>query len=113
MIMSLSLVKYLLLILRVFLTVMALGIPWGIGESMIAVPLAQVAYMIAPTPGAVGVYETGWYALMKFLSVSSADIAAFLILLRTLILFSVIWLMPFLLLFNWRGSKAPRLGQIA
>jgi len=78
-ILSLTTLKYVILILRLYLLVLALDLAIPVTAIGAGIPLAQLSLVFAITPGALGLLEGGWYAVLISLGVSQGDITAFLV----------------------------------
>jgi uncharacterized protein (TIRG00374 family) len=74
-----TIVKYIFLILRVYFLTAALGLGIPLFVLCTGIPVAQLGLTLAFTPGALGVLEGGWYAVLTLSRISKVDIATFLI----------------------------------
>lgn len=99
---SISLLKFTMVALRVVLLGAAVGLVIEPLELVVSVPLGQIGYVLGITPGGLGIYEAGWYGLLHFLGASAAKIGAFVILLRLSLIASVLFVLPFV--FGWRRT---------
>jgi len=70
----LSFLKFLSTIARFVLFALALNIPISPELIIIGAPLGQLSYLIAFTPGGLGIMEAGWLGVLKLLHVQT-DIA--------------------------------------
>ena len=97
---ALSCFKYALLIGRVVLVGSAgtLGVDgWHLAAFN---SLGQAGYAIGVTPGGLGVFEAGWYGILRTISDDTPQIIAFVILLRINTLLSLCMWLPFCLYFG-------------
>ena len=78
-ILALTMLKYGALVLRLFFLVQALDLPISVTTIWAGIPIAQLSLLLAFTPGALGVLEGGWYAVLSVMSVNPDAISAFLI----------------------------------
>ncbi|MFW5654880.1 MAG: lysylphosphatidylglycerol synthase domain-containing protein [Roseicyclus sp.] len=99
---ALSYAKFMLIVARVFLLMQATAMGLGVTHALASVPVGQSIYLISITPGSLGFYELGWAALLQAMSVGGAAIVSFVILLRGVVVFSVVWLLPFFPLLRGR-----------
>lgn len=60
----LSLVKFGLTALRFGLFAEVLNLPISLSLILLAMPIGQLSYLLAFTPGGLGIYEAGWYGLL-------------------------------------------------
>jgi uncharacterized membrane protein YbhN (UPF0104 family) len=84
-----SVIKYLFLLARLVLIAYAVGLSVDWQRLILLFPLSQLAYGFAVTPGSIGVYELGWFALLRSVSEPGA-LAAFVVLLRFNMIASVV-----------------------
>ncbi len=76
---GLTTVKYGLLVLRALLLTRALGLTVPPEALIVGVPISQLSLVVALTPGALGVLEGSWWAVLALFGVSSEAIAAFVL----------------------------------
>lgn len=93
----LSLVKFMLVALRVVLVAIGVGIPLGMTLMAVLAPLGQLAYAVAITPAGLGIYEAGWLGILNAFDIEAGKIAAFVIVLRGCLIISVLLVTPILL----------------
>lgn len=74
-----TVVRYGFLILRIYFLSAALGLKVPLLVLIAGIPLAQLSLALAITPGALGVLEGGWYAILAIAGVPREDILTFLI----------------------------------
>ena len=76
---AISLVKFSLTAGRMVLFCAALGLdidPWLV---VLATPAGQMAYALAFTPGGLGIFEAGWFGVLRHAGVDAASAAAFVV----------------------------------
>ncbi|MDA2936967.1 flippase-like domain-containing protein [Acidobacteria bacterium AH-259-A15] len=74
-----SLVKFVCTSARLFLFSLALGLPISWTLILLGTPVGQFAYMFAFTPGGLGIFEAGWFAILRLGGVETEDAAAFVV----------------------------------
>lgn len=104
---ALSMLKFGLLMFRPMAVAAGfeLEIPWTL--LLLGVPLGQLAYILAITPGGLGIYELGWAGLLGYAGVQGPVIASFVVGQRLLITASLVAL----LLLSWLLRLWTRFGQ--
>ena len=76
---GLTTLKYAALVLRAIFLIEALNLSIPIVVVWSALPLVQLSLVLAFTPGALGVLEGGWYAVLLWTGVPQEIIGAFLV----------------------------------
>ncbi len=74
---AISVAKFSLTAIRMVLFCAALGLdvdPWLV---ILATPVGQLAYALAFTPGGLGIFEAGWFGILRYAGVTAPDAAAF------------------------------------
>ncbi len=69
----LSVVKLVMVVARFYFVARALGVPVPLSTAFICVPLAQVAALVAVTPGGLGILEAGWYGILVWAGVAAEE----------------------------------------
>ncbi|MCK4546048.1 MAG: flippase-like domain-containing protein [Candidatus Eisenbacteria sp.] len=69
----LSVVKLVMVSLRLYFVAGALGVEVPLWMAFICVPLAQVAALVAVTPGGLGILEAGWYGILVWAGVAPEE----------------------------------------
>ena len=90
-----SVIKFIFTAIRLTLLGLALHPPIMPQTIILGTPLAQISYVFAFTPGGLGIFEAGWFAILKLGDAPEASISIFLIGQRVLTAFSVILLAVF------------------
>jgi len=75
----LTLLRFLLLILRLYLLNESLGLGIPVALFIAGIPIAQLALALALTPGSLGFLEGGWYAVLTLGGIGEIERSAFLI----------------------------------
>jgi uncharacterized protein (TIRG00374 family) len=75
---------------RAWFTILAVGIDMSFSDALMLVPVAQVGLMVPLTPGGLGTYDAGWYALLTIHGVSAGDAVLFVVMHRVLVSLSLI-----------------------
>jgi len=75
----LTLLRFLLLILRLYLLNESLGLEIPVALFIAGIPIAQLALALALTPGSLGFLEGGWYAVLTLGGIGEIERSAFLI----------------------------------
>lgn len=105
-ILAMSVVHYVAVTFRVYLFVLAFGIPFPLVAVFFALPLLQLSLLAAFAPGALGSLEFGWAAVLLAVGVSNGEISSFLVWNRVFqILFAVV---SFGVAYLWYLASAPR-----
>jgi uncharacterized protein (TIRG00374 family) len=100
-----TLIKYIFLSLRFYLTGQALGIQFPVIKSFFFLPFIQLSGLINVTPAGLGVVELGTYGALFLMGISSSQILIFVLGQRVLL--------SFMLLLNLVISHAPSwLGRL-
>jgi uncharacterized protein (TIRG00374 family) len=74
-----SIMKYVLTIIRFIFFTKAFNLNIPILVLIFGTPLGQIAYMFSFTPGGIGIFEAGWYGVLKYSGVDSQTGAMFVI----------------------------------
>jgi uncharacterized membrane protein YbhN (UPF0104 family) len=82
--------KFLNLVARNYLVVLAAGLPIGFSPTALAIPVLILASIIAITPGNLGISEWGWVGVLMVFGTSKLDAAEFAILRRVVVLVAII-----------------------
>ena len=82
--------KFIFTALRLYCFVLAFGLTIPFPLIFLATPAGQLSYIFAVTPGGLGIFEAGWYAILKYMRIPEAEITPFLIGQRTFILIFII-----------------------
>jgi uncharacterized protein (TIRG00374 family) len=96
---SMTLVRYLLVVSRLYFLALALALSIPLPILFVGLPIAQLSLALSLTPGGLGILEGGWYAVLAIAGISQVERATFLISQRTyfLIFPSVIFLIAYLI----------------
>ena len=76
---SLTLLRFLFLVLRLYLLNESLDLGIPVALFVAGIPIAQLTLALALTPGALGFLEGGWYAVLTLGGVAEIERSAFLI----------------------------------
>jgi uncharacterized protein (TIRG00374 family) len=76
---SLTLLRFLFLVLRLYLLNESLGLGIPVAIFVAGIPIAQLALALALTPGALGFLEGGWFAVLALGGIGEIERSAFLI----------------------------------
>ncbi|MBU4332069.1 flippase-like domain-containing protein [Patescibacteria group bacterium] len=97
-----SFVKFLSRGLLFYLLFKTFNINIPLGVVIMSIPITQLALFISFTPGGIGIFEAGWFVILKVIAIAPEDISTFLvgqrvvmllfIPLMTLIIYAVIML---------------------
>jgi len=107
---SWSIGTFLLIVLRFFLTGMALGVPVSLAQSLFLVPVIQVSGLVNITPASLGVLELGSWGALLLIDLPRDQILRFVLgqrVLLTVVLLSLILLNQLFTL--WKGNR----GEVA
>jgi uncharacterized protein (TIRG00374 family) len=74
-----TLIKFLALALKASLLVSAMHLNISFFSIFLSMPLAHASYMLAFTPGGLGIGEVGWYGALILFGANSAEVAPFLL----------------------------------
>lgn len=85
----LSAVKFIFTALQAYFIFLALDLNISLAYIFISLPLIQISFIFAFTPGGLGIFEAGWLIILKLLGLESGDIFIFLVGRRVLTLISV------------------------
>jgi uncharacterized protein (TIRG00374 family) len=86
-----TMVRYSLLILRIYYLALALGVHITLALIFLGIPFAQASMVIGLTPGGLGLVELGWFAVFVRAGLPRAGTMTFLVGQRVyILLFSVI-----------------------
>jgi len=99
-----------LIVLRFFLTGMALGVPVSLAQSLFLVPVIQVSGLVNITPASLGVLELGSWGALLLIDLPRDQILRFVLgqrVLLTVVLLSLILLNQLFTL--WKGNR----GEVA
>ena len=97
-IITFSIIKYILLVMRVILIASAIQIDISGLNLSLFFPISQVAYLIAFTPGGIGVYDAGWFGLFGLIGIELVKVALFILMIRLNMLVSILFYVPIVLL---------------
>lgn len=86
---GLSLLKFALAAGRMALFSAALGLDLDPRLFFLGTPLAQLTYAVAFTPGGLGIYEAGWFGVLRYAGVAAFDATALVIGQRVLTLLMI------------------------
>jgi uncharacterized protein (TIRG00374 family) len=78
-ILAFTLTRYLLVIARLHLLILALGLSIPLSVLLPGIIVAQASLIFAFTPGALGILEGGWYMVLSAVGVPQIDRSTFLI----------------------------------
>ena len=78
-ILGLTLTRYLMVISRLYLLVLAIGLSIPLSVLLPGIIVAQSSLIFAFTPGALGILEGGWYMVLSAAGVPQVDRTTFLI----------------------------------
>ena len=104
-IITFSVIKYILLVIRVILIAAAIQIDISSLELSSYFPLSQVAYLLAFTPGGIGVYDAGWFGLFSIIGIDLVKVAMFILMIRFNMLVSILFHIPIVLLIRSSHSN--------
>lgn len=92
----LTLCKFVFSAARVVLVAAAFCLSISPVYLVVGLPVAQLSYLVAFTPGGLGIHEMGWYLVLRLASVSPADTVAFAVGLRVFstLVIAVLWGAP-------------------
>lgn len=74
-----SLTKFCFTAGRLILFAITLNIPISPLLILLGTPLGQLTYLFAFTPGGLGIFEAGWFGILKFGNVSTENAMAFVV----------------------------------
>lgn len=74
-----SLIKFCFTAGRLILFAITLNIPISPLLILLGTPLGQLTYLFAFTPGGLGIFEAGWFGILKFGNVSTEKAMAFVV----------------------------------
>jgi len=74
-----SLFKFVCTSARLFLFSLALGLPISATLILLGTPIGQFDYMCAFTPGGLGLFEAGWFAILRLGGVGMQDATTFVV----------------------------------
>ncbi len=86
---ALSVLKFGFTACRMILFAVALGIPVPSAIILVGTPLGQLSYLFAFTPGGLGIFEAGWYAVLRLANVENEYVIAFVVGQRILTIFII------------------------
>lgn len=89
---SLTLLKFANTALRLIFLVQLLEIPIHYKILILGVPLGQMSFMLAFTPGGLGVFESGWYGILILAGVNKNISASFVVGQRIIMILSNLFL---------------------
>jgi len=95
----LSFLKFVFTIFQIYFVSLALSIEIPLLFIIIALPLIQLSFVFAFTPGGLGISEASWFVLLNLFGISSASIPIFLVGQRILVLVSVLIITLFAFVF--------------
>jgi uncharacterized protein (TIRG00374 family) len=75
----LTIIRFSLLVTRLLLLNASLGLGIPASLFIVGIPIAQLALVLAITPGALGILEGGWYAILSLGGIPAIERSAFLI----------------------------------
>jgi uncharacterized protein (TIRG00374 family) len=87
-----SLLKFSCTAGRMVYFALALGLSIPASLLILGTPLGQVSYLFSFTPGGLGIFEAGWFAILTFGEVAPAEIATFVVGQRVLTLAIILFL---------------------
>lgn len=79
---SLSIVKYFFITLRVFMIMLATGLDVSYGQIYFAIPSVQMVVLLGLTPNGLGVSDMGWSMVLLSFDMAKPDIGNFLVIER-------------------------------
>ena len=74
-----TLARFVFLTLQFYLISVALHLSFSFWEFWVVIPLGQLGYLVAFTPGSLGVSELGWWGLLSLLGSTEVDRNSFVI----------------------------------
>ncbi len=86
---ALSVLKFGFTACRMILFAVALGIPVSSAIILVGTPLGQLSYLFAFTPGGLGIFEAGWYAVLRLANLENEHVIAFVVGQRILTIFII------------------------
>lgn len=89
-ILTLSLVRILIVGVRAWLVMIALGMDLSLVDTLLLVPVVQLTLLISFTPGGLGFYDAGWYGILLAMGISQGDALLFILVQRALITVSIL-----------------------
>jgi uncharacterized protein (TIRG00374 family) len=96
-----SLLKFSCTALRFVFFARALAMPISPFVFFLSMPIGQLSFLFAFTPGGIGIFEAGWYAILAYIGVPHSYISPFLIEQRifTIIFIGILFLISELIAF--------------
>ena len=85
-----SVVKFGFAVGRFICIALAVGLPIPPVLFLMGMPLGQFSYLVAFTPGGLGIFEAGWFAILSVGSVPTEAVSLFLVAQRVLILVAIL-----------------------
>jgi uncharacterized membrane protein YbhN (UPF0104 family) len=64
---------------RLYITALALELPIPLLLILLGVPIGQLSYVFAFTPGGLGIFEAGWFAVLTLGGVPAGSVTAFVV----------------------------------
>ena len=103
----LSFLKFSLTAARFVFIAQALGLPISPHLLVFGTPLGQMAYVFSITPGGLGIFEAGWFAVLTYGGILPADASVFVIGQRVYIVIFVFLLAALnqVVMLLWRNEK--------
>lgn len=102
---AIGIVKFVLTVARILAAAASVGLNVDQIVMTLATPISQLGYLFAFTPGAIGVYEAGWLAILSAIGASVSISAAFVLVQRASHIMAVILLSPLCLLIGASGPS--------
>lgn len=103
----LTFLKFIFTVFQLYFVFLALSLKIPLIFIIISLPLVQLSFIFAFTPGGLGVFEAGWFILLSLFQVSLADIPVFLIGQRILIFASILIIGLFVFILQTFKNKKP------
>jgi uncharacterized protein (TIRG00374 family) len=75
----LSLMKFIFTVLRWVCFALALRIPGSMGMFLFGTPVGQLSFLFAFTPGGLGIFEAGWFAILSRAGLAETYISPLLV----------------------------------
>lgn len=107
----LGLAKFAGTVLRLVLFSQALETPIPSRVILLGTPVGQLSYVFAITPGGLGIFEAGWFAVLSAADIAENLITVFLVEQRVLTYLCIITWALFSQLFGRKARQMPTLGQ--
>jgi len=82
-------IKYVFMIAQFILFAAALNVSIPPGLIILGMPICQLSFLIAFTPGGLGIFEAGWFAVLILGGIAAAEASIFVVGQRILLMLSI------------------------